>query len=72
MSWVVGTGTLPGLLAIAWAIVTLRTGWVAPMARRYVAWPHLRGLADLLTGSPAVLRSLFCSRLPPSVSWDVR
>ncbi|WP_407840610.1 hypothetical protein ACE1OC_36595 [Streptomyces sp. DSM 116496] len=72
MAWVVGTGALLGLLAIALGIVTLRTGWILPTARRHVIRPQLHGLGALLTGASALLQSLFYFRALPSVSWEVR
>lgn len=72
MAWVVGTGALLGLLAIALGIVTLRTGWILPTARRHVTRPQLHGLGALLTGASALLQSLFYFRILPSVSWEVR
>ncbi|MFE5198693.1 hypothetical protein ACFQ93_34080 [Streptomyces sp. NPDC056601] len=61
-----------GLLAIALGIVTLRTGWILPTARRHVTRPRLHGLGALLTGASVVLQSLFYFRLLPSVSWEAR
>ncbi|AWE54349.1 hypothetical protein DC008_34980 [Streptomyces nigra] len=72
MAWVVGTGVLLGLLAIALGILTLRTGWVAPTARRHVTRPKLHGLGALLMGTSLLLQSLFYFRILPSVSWEVR
>ncbi|MFE4848751.1 hypothetical protein [Streptomyces sp. NPDC056696] len=72
MAWVVGTGAFMGLLAIALGIVTLRTGWILPTARRHVTRPRLHGLGALLTGASVVLQSLFYFRLLPSVSWEAR
>ncbi|MFE5207512.1 hypothetical protein [Streptomyces sp. NPDC056600] len=72
MAWVVGTGAFLGLLVIAAGIVTLRTGWIVPTARRHVARPRLHGLGALFTGSSVVLQSLFYFRVLPGVSWDVR
>lgn len=72
MAWVVGTGAFLGLLAIALGIVTLRTGWILPTARRHVTRPQLHGLGALLTGSSVVLQGLFYFRVLPSVSWEVR
>lgn len=73
MSWVVGTGTLPGLLALAWAIVTLRTGggsrpWHAAASRG----PTFAVSLPCSRAAPPCCRASFCFRLPPSVSWDVR
>lgn len=61
-----------GLLAIALGIVTLRTGWILPTARRHVARPRLHGLGGLLTGASVLLQSLFYFGILPSVSWNVR
>ncbi|WP_326772783.1 hypothetical protein [Streptomyces sp. NBC_01445] len=61
-----------GLLAIALGIVTLRTGWMLPTARRHVARPQLHGLGALLTGASVVLQGLFYFRVLPSVSWEAR
>ncbi|MGW6400358.1 hypothetical protein [Streptomyces sp. NPDC055134] len=72
MAWVVGTGAFLGLLAIASGIVTLRTGWILPTARRHVTRPQLHGLGVLLMGASVVLQGLFYFRLLPSVSWEVR
>lgn len=72
MAWVVGTVAFLGLLAIALGIVTLRTGWIVPTARRHVTRPPLHGLGALLTGSYAVLQGLFYFRVLPSVSWEAR
>lgn len=59
MAWVVGTDTFLGLLAITLGIVTLRTGWVMPTARRHVTRPQLHGLGALLIGISLVSQSLF-------------
>ncbi|MFE4685732.1 hypothetical protein ACFRNJ_33850 [Streptomyces sp. NPDC056721] len=72
MAWVVGTGAFLGLMAIASGIVTLRTGWILPTARRHVTRPRLHGLGALLTGASVVLQGLFYFRFLPSVSWEVR
>ncbi|MER5892231.1 hypothetical protein [Streptomyces sp. NPDC001876] len=72
MAWVVGTGSFLGLLAVAWGLVTLRTGWVLPTARRHVTRPQLHGLGALLTGASVVLQGLFYFRVLPSVSWEAR
>ncbi|MEU4134109.1 hypothetical protein [Streptomyces wuyuanensis] len=72
MAWVGGTGAFSGLLVIALGIVTLRTGWIVPTARRHVTRPHLHGLGAPLTGSSVVLQGLFCFRVLPSVSWEAR
>ncbi|MFJ2854556.1 hypothetical protein [Streptomyces rubiginosohelvolus] len=61
-----------GLLAIALGIVTLRTGWILPTARRHVTRSKLHGLGALLTGASPLLQSLFYFRILPSVSWEVR
>lgn len=58
MAWVVGTGGFLGLLAISWGIVTLRTGWILPTARRHVTRPKLHGLGAVLTGASTLLQSL--------------
>ncbi|MGW4160113.1 hypothetical protein [Streptomyces sp. NPDC004788] len=72
MAWVVGTGAFLGLLAVAWGIVTLRTGWILPPARRHVTRPKLHGVGALLMGASVLLQSLFYFRILPSVSWEVR
>ncbi|MER5476804.1 hypothetical protein ABT026_07445 [Streptomyces sp. NPDC002734] len=72
MAWVVGTGAFLGLLVMASGIVTLRTGWTVPMARRHATRPRLHGLGALFTGSSVVLQSLFYFSVLPGVSWDVR
>ncbi|MFD8645518.1 hypothetical protein ACFV14_35020 [Streptomyces zaomyceticus] len=72
MAWVVGTGGFLGLLAIALGIVTLRTGWILPTARRHVIRHKLHGLGALLTGASALLQSLLYFHILPSVSWNVR
>ncbi|WP_448315342.1 hypothetical protein [Streptomyces sp. CO7] len=72
MAWVVGTGAFLGLLVLVSGIVTLRTGWIVPTARRHVTRPRLHGLGALLTGGSVVLQSLFHFRVLPGVSWDVR
>ncbi|MBO1330046.1 hypothetical protein J3486_02090 [Streptomyces sp. VRA16 Mangrove soil] len=61
-----------GLVVIASGIVTLRTGWIVPTARRHVTRPALHGLGALLTGSSVVLQGLFSFRIAPNVSWEVR
>ncbi|MEU6242528.1 hypothetical protein [Streptomyces sp. NPDC047024] len=61
-----------GLLAIALGIVTLRTGWILPTARRHVTRPKLHGFGALLTGASPLLQSLFYFQILPSVSWEVR
>ncbi|PJN10982.1 hypothetical protein CG723_08200 [Streptomyces sp. CB01635] len=53
MTWVVGTGAFLGMLAIASGIVTLRTGWILPMARRHVTRPRLH---RAVCGWPLALR----------------
>ncbi|WP_328921019.1 hypothetical protein OG911_38425 [Streptomyces sp. NBC_00208] len=63
---------LTGLLAIAMGLVTLRTGWVLPAARRHVTRPRLHGLGGLSIGASLVLQGLFDSRILPSLSWDIR
>ncbi|WP_445068363.1 hypothetical protein [Streptomyces sp. SAS_281] len=72
MAWVVGTGALLGLLAIAAGIVTLRTGWIVPIAQRHVTRQQLHGLGALLTGTSVVLQSLFYFRVLPNISWEAR
>lgn len=72
MDWVVGTGAFLGLLAIALGIVTLRTGWILPTARRHVTRPQLHGLGALLVGASVLLQGLFYFRILPSVSWEGR
>lgn len=72
MAWIVGTGAFLGLLAIALGIVTLRTGWILPTARRHVTRPQLHGLGALLTGTSVVLQGFFYFRVLPSVSWEAR
>lgn len=72
MAWVVGTGGLMGLLVIALGLVTLRTGWILPTARRHVTRPRLHGLGALLTGMCPVLGGLFYFRILPNVSWEIR
>ncbi|MFD4758710.1 hypothetical protein ACFWOJ_07405 [Streptomyces sp. NPDC058439] len=72
MAWVVGANVLMGLLLIALGLVTLRTGWILPTARRHVTRPRLHGLGTLLTGTSLVLQSLFYFRILPSVSWEIR
>ncbi|MFK0110716.1 hypothetical protein [Streptomyces sp. NPDC091217] len=61
-----------GLLVIALGIVTLRTGWILPTARRHVTRPQLHGLGALFTGTSVVLQGLFYFRVLPSVSWEAR
>jgi hypothetical protein len=65
-------GGLLGLLAIALGIVTLRTGWMLPTARRHVSRPKLHGLGALLTGASPLLQSLFYFGILPRVSWEIR
>ncbi|MFF2186503.1 hypothetical protein [Streptomyces sp. NPDC058155] len=72
MAWVVGLGALLGLLAVTSGIVTLRTGWIVPTARRHVTRPRLHGLGALLTGTSLFLQSLFHFLALPSVSWEAR
>ncbi|MEU0695696.1 hypothetical protein [Streptomyces niveus] len=72
MAWVVGAGALLGLLAITSGIVTLRTGWIVPTARRHVTRPRLHALGALLTGTSVLLQSLFHFQVLPSVSWEAR
>ncbi|GAA2260800.1 hypothetical protein GCM10010415_24050 [Streptomyces atrovirens] len=72
MAWVVGTGVLIGLLAVASGISTLRTGWLLPTARRHVTRPRLHGFGALLVGASVLLHSLFYFHILPSVSWEVR
>lgn len=72
MAWVVGTGAFLGMLAVALGLVTLRTGWILPTARRHVTRPRLHGLGVLLTGASVVLQGLFYFRVLPSVSWEAR
>lgn len=72
MAWIVGTGMLLGVLAIAMGIATLRTGWVLPTARRHVTRPHLHGIGALLAGAPILLHGLVYFHLLPGVSWNVR
>lgn len=56
MAWVVGTGALLGLLAIASGIVTLQKGWIPPMARRHVTRPQLHGFGAVFTGTSVLLK----------------
>ncbi|MFF3885999.1 hypothetical protein [Streptomyces sp. NPDC001914] len=72
MTWVVGTGAFLGMLAIVLGVVTIRTGWLLPTARRHVTRSELHGFGAVLTGAPVVVQSLFYFRLLPSVSWEVR
>ncbi|MCX4532277.1 hypothetical protein OHA79_32885 [Streptomyces sp. NBC_00841] len=72
MAWVVGAGMLMGLLAIASGIVTLRTGWILPMARRHATRPQLHGLGALATGACPLIQGLFYFRILPSASWEIR
>ncbi|WP_327258850.1 hypothetical protein [Streptomyces sp. NBC_01240] len=72
MAWVVGANVLMGLLLIALGLVTLRTGWILPTARRHVTRPQLHGLGTLLTGTSLVFQGLFYFRILPSVSWEIR
>ncbi|MFV5995816.1 hypothetical protein ACNPQM_26150 [Streptomyces sp. NPDC056231] len=72
MAWVAGAGMFMGLLAIAWGIVTLRTGWILPWARRHVTRPRLHGLGALATGASPLMQGLFYFRFLPSASWEVR
>ncbi|MFE7329511.1 hypothetical protein ACFU8W_31920 [Streptomyces sp. NPDC057565] len=72
MAWVVGAGMLMGLLAIASGIVTLRTGWILPAARRHVTRPQLHGLGALAAGACPLVQGLFYFRILPSASWEIR
>ncbi|MEU3519077.1 hypothetical protein ABZ770_28035 [Streptomyces sp. NPDC006654] len=72
MAWVVGTGAVLGMLAIVSGIVTLRTGWILPTARRHVTRPHLHGLGALLMGISVALQGLLYFRVLPGVSWEAR
>jgi hypothetical protein len=63
---------LLGLLAIASGIVTLRTGWILPTARRHVTRPRLHGLGALATGASPLIQGLFYFRILPSPSWEIR
>ncbi|MGW5176956.1 hypothetical protein ACWERY_21720 [Streptomyces sp. NPDC004082] len=72
MAWVVGTGALLGLLAIASGIVTLQKGWIPPMARRHVTRPQLHGFGAVFTGTSVLLQSLLYFRVVPRVSWETR
>lgn len=63
---------LMGLLAITVGLVTLRTGWLLPPARRSVTRPRLHGLGGLLLGMSLVLQGLFYFSILPSVSWEIR
>jgi hypothetical protein len=63
---------LMGLLAIALGIVTLRTGWILPTARRHVTRPRLHGLGALATGASPFVQGLFYFRILPSASWELR
>ncbi|MFE3249147.1 hypothetical protein [Streptomyces sp. NPDC059209] len=72
MAWAGGAGALLGLLAITSGIVTLRSGWIVPTARRHVTRPRLHGLGALLTGTSLLAQSLFHFRVLPGVSWEAR
>ncbi|MFE6974004.1 hypothetical protein [Streptomyces sp. NPDC057682] len=72
MAWVVGIGAVLGLLVIALGIVTLRTGWVVPPARRHVRRHRLHALGALCTGGSVVLQSLFFFGVVPGFSWEER
>lgn len=72
MAWVVGTGGVLGLLVIALGIVTLRTGWVLPPARRHVTRHRLHAFGALCTGLSLVLQSLFFFGVLPGISGEVR
>ncbi|MFB6841640.1 hypothetical protein [Streptomyces sp. NPDC056361] len=75
MEWVVGAGTLLGLLAIVLGALTLRTrrmGWVPPWTRRNVTRPRLLGVGAVLLGSSPFLQGLEYFGVLPGLSWDVR
>ncbi|MDA5284845.1 hypothetical protein [Streptomyces sp. Isolate_45] len=72
MVWLVGAGMFVGLSAMVLGIVTLRTGWVLPMARLHVTRPPLHGLGALLAGAPPLLQGLHHFGFLPGPSWEVR
>lgn len=74
MGWVIGIGMLVSLALIALGVVSMRTGWVLPWARRHVTRPRVYGFGALLAGVPCVVQGLYYFRLPllPDLSGDVR
>ncbi|MFF0095117.1 hypothetical protein ACFYSF_35000 [Streptomyces canus] len=71
MEWVVGSGMVLGLLAVALGVASMRTGWTLPWVRRRVTRPRIYGLAGLLTGAPCVIQG-FYFHVVPSPSWEFR
>ncbi|MEV0177469.1 hypothetical protein AB0I00_41020 [Streptomyces sp. NPDC050803] len=72
MDWVVGTGVVLGLLALATGAATIRTGWLPPLARRRVFRPRPYGTGAILVGASCVTQGLFYFEVLPVPSWEVR
>ncbi|MET9793330.1 hypothetical protein [Streptomyces canus] len=72
MEWVVGSGMVLGLLAVALGVASMRTGWTLPWVRRRVTRPRIYGLGGLLVGAPCVIQGLFYFHVVPSPSWEFR
>ena len=72
MEWVVGSGMVLGLLAVALGVASMRTGWTLPWVRRRVTRPRIYGLAGLLMGAPCVIQGVFYFHVVPSPSWEFR
>ncbi|MER8044635.1 hypothetical protein [Streptomyces sp. NPDC094032] len=72
MVWLVGVNVFLGLLAIGAGVVTLRVGWVLPVARRRVTRPRRHGLGAVLVGASLSLQGLLYFWNLPGVSWEVR
>ncbi|MEG3628943.1 hypothetical protein [Streptomyces poriticola] len=72
MAWVVGAGMLLSALAVTVGIITLRTGWIPPLARGHVRRPKLYGLGVLAMGLSPLLPGLFYFDVLPGASWDLR
>ncbi|MET9349213.1 hypothetical protein [Streptomyces termitum] len=72
MGWVVGTGTVVGLLVIALGVVALRTGRVLPVSRWHVTRPRLYGAGVLVLGASLLLPGLSALHLLPGVPEEAR
>jgi hypothetical protein len=72
MKWVVGSGMVMGLPAVALGVASVRTGWTLPWERRRVTRPRVYGIAGLLVGAPCLIQGLFYFHVVPSPSWEFR
>ncbi|WSQ12873.1 hypothetical protein OG604_36725 [Streptomyces sp. NBC_01231] len=70
MEWVVGSGMVLGLPAIALGVASMRAGWTLPWVRRRVTRPRVYGIGALLVGATCVIQGLFYFHVVPKPSWE--